>query len=58
MNYPPDQLEFMQQMDILSKPFTIGICALWVCIALGYLVYTKRFFLKAGGEADIAQWSA
>jgi hypothetical protein len=47
MNFSPQQLAFIQQSDIMHNFNIMWYNALWALVLFGYLLYVRRFFVKA-----------
>jgi hypothetical protein len=48
MNYPPEQLAIMKSF-MPSQSAMLAVAVLWGGVALGYLIYTRRFFAQTPG---------
>lgn len=47
MNFPAEQLEVMAQFSMWKTSSVLLITGLWVAISLAYLVFTRRYFVRA-----------
>ena len=47
MELPPKQMESVRRMAESMDPWMVPMCALWLLVLLGYLLYIRRFFQKS-----------
>jgi len=50
MNFPEQQLDIMKQFNI-SQDYMVFFLGLWVAGFLGYLLYTRRYFVRPAEQA-------
>lgn len=44
MNFPQEQIDMMKEMVMLKGPIIAVFVGIWAVIALGYLIYTRRYY--------------
>ena len=55
MNFPEQQLDAIRQYSILQGNSMLFFCGLWLVGFLGYLLYTRRYFMRSAEQKIASQ---
>jgi hypothetical protein len=46
MNMPSQQMDFLRENSMLQSPAIAVLSGIWLIVLLGYLLYTRRYFIS------------